>query len=109
MDNLELDMMNRHYIYDTHGFLGNPVIPTLPSHCGPTTAVALPPIVSQIPPSHPPGSTGSSNCSEHYPFDDNSSDDESIYSSDRDIRTRKYVHLYFNQINYLFIDFFFVN
>uniref|UniRef100_A0A6V7LQC7 Uncharacterized protein n=1 Tax=Bracon brevicornis TaxID=1563983 RepID=A0A6V7LQC7_9HYME len=88
MDNLELDMMNRHYIYDAHGFLGNPVIPSLPPHCGPPTAAALPPMVPQIPPSHPPGSTGSSNCSEHYPFDENSSDDESVYSSDREVRAR---------------------
>ncbi|KAK0072658.1 hypothetical protein PV325_011028, partial [Microctonus aethiopoides] len=88
MDNLELDMMNRHYIYDTHSFLGNPVIPSLPPHCGPPSAVALPQMVSQLPSTHPPGSTGSSNCSEHYPFDDNSSDDESVYSSDREVRTR---------------------
>ncbi|XP_015116900.1 neurogenic differentiation factor 1 [Diachasma alloeum] len=85
MDNLELDMMNRHYIYDAHSFLGNPVIPP---HCGPPTASVLSPIVPQIGPSHPPGSTGSSNCSEHYPFDENSSDDESVYSSDREIRPR---------------------
>ncbi|XP_015601314.1 pancreas transcription factor 1 subunit alpha isoform X2 [Cephus cinctus] len=88
MDNLELDMMNRQYIYEAHSFLGNPAIPSLPPHCGAPTAATLPTIPSQIP-SHPPGSTGSTSGSDLYLYDENSSDNESAYSSDQENHTRE--------------------
>ncbi|XP_012288227.1 pancreas transcription factor 1 subunit alpha [Orussus abietinus] len=85
MDNL--DMMNRQYMYEAHSFLGNPAIPSLPPHCGAPTTAMLPTIPSQLP-SHPPGSTGSTSGSEVYLYDENSSDNESVYSSDQENHTR---------------------
>ncbi|XP_033327388.1 48 related 1 isoform X1 [Megalopta genalis] len=92
MDNIELDMMNRQYIYEAHSFLGNPAIPALPPHCGAPTTATLPSIPSQLA-SHPPGSTGSSSGSEIYLYDENSSDNESAYSSDQENHTRDYQKL----------------
>ncbi|XP_024881103.1 pancreas transcription factor 1 subunit alpha isoform X1 [Temnothorax curvispinosus] len=91
MDNLERDMMNRHYIYEAHSFLGNPAIPGLPPHCGVPTTATLPAVIpSQIPSSHhPSGSTGSTSGSEHYLYDENSSDNESVYSSDQENHARE--------------------
>ncbi|XP_076652218.1 48 related 1 isoform X3 [Halictus rubicundus] len=88
MDNIELDMMNRQYIYEAHSFLGNPAIPALPPHCGAPTTATLPSIPSQLA-SHPPGSTGSSSGSEIYLYDENSSDNESAYSSDQENHARE--------------------
>lgn len=92
MDNLERDMMNRQYIYEAHSFLGNPAIPTLPPHCGVPTTATLPAVIpSQLPSSHhPSGSTGSTSGSEHYLYDENSSD-ESVYSSDQENHAREWV------------------
>ncbi|XP_076221396.1 48 related 1 isoform X2 [Nomia melanderi] len=88
MDNIELDMMNRQYIYEAHSFLGNPAIPALPSHCGAPMTATLPSIPSQLA-SHPPGSTGSSSGSEIFLCDENSSDNESTYSSDQENHARE--------------------
>ncbi|XP_017794093.1 PREDICTED: pancreas transcription factor 1 subunit alpha [Habropoda laboriosa] len=88
MDNLELDMMNRQYMYEAHSFLGNPAIPALPPHCGAPTTATLPSIPSQLA-SHPAGSTGSTSGSEIYLYDENSSDNESAYSSDQENHTRE--------------------
>nr|XP_012235182.1 PREDICTED: uncharacterized protein LOC105679628 [Linepithema humile] len=91
MDNLERDMMNRQYIYEAHSFLGNPAIPALPPHCGVPTTATLPAVIpSQLPSSHhPSGSTGSTSGSEHYLYDENSSDNESVYSSDQENHARE--------------------
>ncbi|XP_011330452.1 pancreas transcription factor 1 subunit alpha isoform X2 [Ooceraea biroi] len=91
MDNLERDMMNRQYMYEAHTFLGNAAIPAFPPHCGVPTTVTLPPVVipSQPPAHHPSGSTGSTSGSEHYLYDENSSDNESAYSSDQENHTRE--------------------
>jgi len=93
MDNLERDMMNRQYMYEAHSFLGNPAIPALPPHCGVPTTATLPAVIpSQIPSSHhPSGSTGSTSGSEHYLYDENSSDNESVYSSDQENHAREWV------------------
>ncbi|XP_026667950.1 pancreas transcription factor 1 subunit alpha-like isoform X2 [Ceratina calcarata] len=88
MDNLELDMMNRQYMYEAHSFLGNPAISALPSHCGAATAATLPSIPSQLA-THPPGSTGSTSGSEIYLYDENSSDSESAYGSDQENHARE--------------------
>lgn len=88
MDNLELDMMNRQYMYEAHSFLGNPAIPALPPHCGAPTAGTLSSIPSQLA-AHPAGSTGSTSGSEIYLYDENSSDNESAYSSDQENHTRE--------------------
>ncbi|XP_046614812.1 pancreas transcription factor 1 subunit alpha isoform X1 [Neodiprion virginianus] len=88
IDNLDLDMMNRQYMYEAHSFLGNPAIPSLPPHCGPPTTASLLPIPPQMP-SHPPGSTGSTSGSDLYLYDENSSDNESAYSSDQENHTRE--------------------
>ncbi|KAK2585360.1 hypothetical protein KPH14_010038 [Odynerus spinipes] len=88
MDNLELDIMNRQYMYEAHSFLGNPAIPALPAHCGTATTASLPTIPSQLP-SHPSGSTGSTSGSDVYPYDENSSDNESVYSSDQENHARE--------------------
>lgn len=88
IDNLDLDMMNRQYMYEAHSFLGNPAIPSLPPHCGAPTTAALLPIPPQIA-SHPPGSTGSTSGSDLYLYDENSSDNESAYSSDQENHTRE--------------------
>lgn len=90
MDNLELDMMNRQYMYEAHSFLGNPAIPALPPHCGAPTTATLPSIPSQLA-AHPAGSTGSTSGSEIYLYDENSSDNESAYSSDQENHTRELV------------------
>ncbi|XP_033174581.1 pancreas transcription factor 1 subunit alpha-like isoform X1 [Bombus vosnesenskii] len=87
MDNLELDMMNRQYMYEAHSFLGNPAIPALPPHCGAPTTATLPSIPSQLA-SHTAGSTGSTSGSEIYLYDENSTDNESAYSSDQENHTR---------------------
>ncbi|CAL1679001.1 unnamed protein product [Lasius platythorax] len=91
MDNLERDMMNRQYLYEAHSFLGNPAIPALPPHCGVPTTATLPAVIpSQLPSSHhPSGSTGSTSGSEHYLYDENSSDNESVYSSDQENHARE--------------------
>lgn len=94
MDNLELDMMNRQYMYEAHGFLGNPAIPALPPHCGAPTTATLPSIPSQLA-AHPAGSTGSTSGSEIYLYDENSSDNESAYSSDQENHTREWVSFIF--------------
>lgn len=88
MDNLEFDMINRQYIYEAHSFLGHAGVPALPSHFGAATMTTLPTIPSQIP-SHPTGSTGSTSGSDLYFYDENSSDNESIYSSDQENHTRE--------------------
>ncbi|XP_043668110.1 pancreas transcription factor 1 subunit alpha isoform X2 [Vespula pensylvanica] len=88
MDNLELDIMNRQYMYEAHSFLGNPAIPALPAHYGTPTTASLPTIPSQLP-SHPSGSTGSTSGSDVYPYDENSSDNESVYSSDQENHARE--------------------
>ncbi|XP_032667251.1 pancreas transcription factor 1 subunit alpha-like isoform X1 [Odontomachus brunneus] len=88
VENLERDMMNRQYMYEAHSFLGNPAIPALPPHCGVPTTATLPAIPSQLP-SYPSGSTGSTSGSEHYLYDENSSDNESIYSSDQENHARE--------------------
>lgn len=88
MDNLELDMMNRQYMYEAHSFLGNAGLPSLTTHCSPPNSAALPTLQSQIPP-HPPGSTGSTSGSELYHYDENSSDIESMYSSDQENHARE--------------------
>ncbi|XP_043282421.1 pancreas transcription factor 1 subunit alpha isoform X2 [Venturia canescens] len=88
MDNLGLDMMNRHYMYEAHSFLGNPAIPSVPPHCSLPATASLSPIVSQLP-SHPSGSTGSCSGSEFYPYDENSRDNLSTCSSDQENHTRK--------------------
>ncbi|XP_066600829.1 pancreas transcription factor 1 subunit alpha isoform X2 [Prorops nasuta] len=88
LDNLELDMMNRQYMYEAHSFLGNPAIPAMPAHCGTPTTATLPAIPTQLS-SHPPGSTGSTSGSEVYLYDENSSDNESAYSSDQENHTRE--------------------
>lgn len=88
MDHLELDMMNRQYMYEAHSFLGNPAIPALPPHCGAPTTATLPSIQSQLA-SHPAGSTGSTSGSEIYLYDENSSDNESAYSSDQENHARE--------------------
>lgn len=90
MDNLELDMMNRQYMYEAHSFLGNPAIPALPPHCGAPTTATLPSIPSQLA-SHTAGSTGSTSGSEIYLYDENSTDNESAYSSDQENHTREWV------------------
>lgn len=90
MDNLELDMMNRQYMYEAHSFLGNPAIPALPPHCGAPTTATLPSIPSQLA-AHPAGSTGSTSGSGIYLYDENSSDNESAYSSDQENHTRELV------------------
>lgn len=90
MDNLERDMMNRQYMYEAHSFLGNPAIPALPPHCGVPTTATLPTVIpSQLPSHHPSGSTGSTSGSEHYLYDENSSDNESVYSSDQENHARE--------------------
>ncbi|XP_033212101.1 pancreas transcription factor 1 subunit alpha-like [Belonocnema kinseyi] len=90
MNNLEFEMINRQYIYQTHSFLGNAGVPPLPSHFGAATTTTLPTIPSQIP-SHTTGSTGSTSTSgsDLYFYDENSSENESIYSSDQENHTRE--------------------
>lgn len=89
-------MMNRQYMYEAHSFLGNPAIPALPPHCGVPTTATLPAVIpSQLPSSHhPSGSTGSTSGSEHYLYDENSSDNESVYSSDQENHARELVFFF---------------
>lgn len=85
MENLELDIINHRYIYDAHPFLSSPIIQSLSKHHRSEASAICPAINPQI----SSGSTGSSDCSERYSIDGNSSDDESIYSSDREMCIRE--------------------
>lgn len=80
--------MSRQYVYETHSFLGNPAIPSLPPHYGAPTSATLPPIPTDIS-SRPTGSTGSTSGSDLYLYDDNSSDNDSTYSSDQENHSRE--------------------
>ncbi|XP_057331013.1 uncharacterized protein LOC130671252 isoform X2 [Microplitis mediator] len=85
MENLELDIINHRYIYDAHPFLSGPIIQSLSKHQRSEALAVFPTTIPQI----PSGSTGSSDCSERYSIDGNSSDGESIYSSDREMCVRE--------------------
>ncbi|XP_051162470.1 pancreas transcription factor 1 subunit alpha-like [Leptopilina boulardi] len=92
VDNLELDMINRQYFYEAHSFLGNTGIPGLSQHYNANNMTTLPTISAQIS-SYPSGSTGSSSGSDLYFYDENSSDNESVYSSDQENRSREQTRL----------------
>ena len=83
MDNLDLDMLNRQYVYEAHSYLGNAGITSLPSHYSSTSMTSVTGIPSQTSP-YPSRSTGSTSGSDLYFYDEISSDNESAYNSDQE-------------------------